>query len=30
MSPVVIINSAAVAPSSPPTAPHRVIHIKEQ
>jgi hypothetical protein len=29
-SPVVIINNATVAPSSPPTAPHRVIHILEQ
>jgi hypothetical protein len=29
-SPIVIINNATVAPSSPPTAPHRVIHILEQ
>jgi hypothetical protein len=29
-SPVVIVNTVVMAPSSPPPAPHRVVHIKEQ
>jgi hypothetical protein len=29
-SPIVIVNNAVVAPSSPPTAPQRIIHIEEQ